>query len=876
MNLPVNLFFEKINIIAFLQFKCQNFLINFYNIFFFFYFFKFFVFYNNNLINFFVNTIFLPNLNNLNIKKNYNFTKLLFVKSLIRKKKYIFKNSLKKKNILIFKNILKKKINGFLFPKSKFYNIMLKSSILKSSVLIKNNFFLIGNFINKFINNANDHFIYQLAYKKIFNLPQPISTTNTLDLFEKKKFLNNFFYFTKVFFLSFEGTLLFNEALKKVKLPYNRYTDVKPFLIFGNSPLKKNIIQTKTILETLLLFNKMSSLFNFVLRKKKKLIKKFGVNINTDIFNSRQSLKKYDNFFYIYRRKEYVLIKNSVFSFFKKYKTINYNNLYKNVKKNETDLFFDDNVKTLSNKFSILNFSNLTRFRVINKKYTSLKILTFLKYLRYLLYTNFNHKKKYFLNYPISIFKKSRYFFRTQMMFKNPYKNLRKIFFLKKNLIKIKKSAFLFHNNFFRKKSFLSINKKKNYFIVLKKKTPFFFTFTLKKKTPFFFTLVKNNNFANHFSMITYSRPILCSRVDFSFFHSFEGFLFLNDKSDLSYLKAELVYSLRKLIYSFSFKNDLQNYILKKYVKTFYASTSIKNTTPEPLRDYLLFDQDLLEFPSNISLQNLFTTTNYATNNYASFDFLKNMSKHRFSALTDKIPIADWLDTLSDKPFLDSLFAPDVTFTIKKIKFKPGYSIIWREAREVFKTSLNLKFRYQKKLTTYLLKFNKIIRNKIYFLFEMQLGNILFNSRLVPDFNWSNLFLENGLVFVNGNGCFNPYTQLYKGDFVQLVVHLKYYIFYRWLLTWMIFKKLRLKNKIAHKLNNLNLPDDKQRSSTLPLWILTNKNFNEDISKYLEIDYFTLSFFILYEPILIDEINPFNFVQLKFNVINLFNWKYIN
>jgi len=225
--------------------------------------------------------------------------------------------------------------------------------------------------------------------------------------------------------------------------------------------------------------------------------------------------------------------------------------------------------------------------------------------------------------------------------------------------------------------------------------------------------------------------------------------------------------------------------------------------------------------------------------------------------------------------YTESLFSSDYSFSIKKIKFKPGYMNLWRNAREVVKTSLNLKFQYQHKLTKYLLKYNKFLKFHTFLIIELQLFNILLKTKIFPDSNSIETFIDNGLIFINNLICKNKYTPLFIGDFIQLIINIKYYILYKWYLNWTIQKKIRLKIKSKKKLNPASLPDDKQKSYTLPNWILTNKDYNNDIPKYLEVDYQTLSVMIIYEPLLWEEINPYNFLETKFGIINLYNWKYI-
>jgi hypothetical protein len=69
-------------------------------------------------------------------------------------------------------------------------------------------------------------------------------------------------------------------------------------------------------------------------------------------------------------------------------------------------------------------------------------------------------------------------------------------------------------------------------------------------------------------------------------------------------------------------------------------------------------------------------------------------------------------------------------------------------------------------------------------------------------------------------------------------------------MNWTNKKRLRLKRKSRKRAASYKHNDEKQRSRLLPDWILFNKHITEDVIKYLEVDYLTLSVFVLYEPFL--------------------------
>jgi hypothetical protein len=115
---------------------------------------------------------------------------------------------------------------------------------------------------------------------------------------------------------------------------------------------------------------------------------------------------------------------------------------------------------------------------------------------------------------------------------------------------------------------------------------------------------------------------------------------------------------------------------------------------------------------------------------------------------------------------------------------------IWREVRNVLKTSLSLNFRYQYRLTKYLSKYNKFIKFKTFLFSEMKLINVLIRSRILFDYSLCHLFIKNNLIYLNGRICSNYNFQLFTGDFIQLIINIKYYIINKWFLNLITKKKI--------------------------------------------------------------------------------------
>ena len=63
----------------------------------------------------------------------------------------------------------------------------------------------------------------------------------------------------------------------------------------------------------------------------------------------------------------------------------------------------------------------------------------------------------------------------------------------------------------------------------------------------------------------------------------------------------------------------------------------------------------------------------------------------------------------------------------------------------------------------------------------------------------------------------------------------------------------------------------KQKSQYTPLWIHNIRYDISDVKPYLEVDYFTLSVFILYDPLFLSYITPNDFPDSRQNTYRLYN-----
>jgi len=212
-----------------------------------------------------------------------------------------------------------------------------------------------------------------------------------------------------------------------------------------------------------------------------------------------------------------------------------------------------------------------------------------------------------------------------------------------------------------------------------------------------------------------------------------------------------------------------------------------------------------------------------------------------------------------------------------RIKYKPGYSIIWRRMRSLFKEVFHLKYRYQHRLTTHLFKYeNNLFKYNLYQKTDNTILFMLIRNKFAYDLSWSTELLNNNYVFINSFVINNPQTTLIKGDFVQLLVHIKFYTVLKWRHGLAFLKKTRASNFAKRKFRPKDIRDGADRNFTYPDWILKLRFYEGEIPTYVEIDFFTLSFFVIYNPFV--EIHRQHYVDYigMPKVVRLYNWKYIN
>ena len=802
---------------------------------------------SNNYINYFFLT------NNFILMNNYRFF-FFFENNLFNFKKSKTNFLIKRNNYFIFKNILKFKkyirlnliLNRFKFKFNTFFKFFFFNNFKK----INKNFNF--NFFKKFIyfNTIKINFYYNKRFHRNFqnligNLISPYSITlfsrkkwirknknfhfslnrfsnktktkrNVL-IIQKKHIINNFFYLNKSLnlqnYLSMPFLIKNNVNYSILKKNNYDFFLSRPYIFLNNSRIKRNFKKYSNFL-LINFYKKYLKFFKFIRRI--NILNRMRIN-NSFVFKNLLSYSK--TIYKVIRGKKFLNLK-SIFNWFSFFNRDDKNYFYFNKKSykrrslyfwrfffsfktkfSKRNKFFKINKLSLNKRLELIKFS-----RRIKKGNLFLKTIRLLKK-----FPNFN-----FIKMKWSI--KSFFLSLKPSLFLNPLKFTTKIFSFNFIWLNLVLSLFKSKNILFFKK----INKPKSFFF-------------LKLKKPFFFSKNKTNFILNRYS-----------------------FIFINN-FHTSFTSLNSFYNFKKIMFSFSHKNEIQRYILRKYSKITF-SINFKN------------------FQSNkffLNKSTFFSSENPILN-FSYFDTFFNKKNELYPFLIqNSANKLNWSYFNNQATFAFNSENDQINFNIRRVKFKPGYMNLWRDARSVLKTSLMLKMKYQYKLTNYLSKYKKFINFKTFLFMEMRIFNVLLKSRLFNNESLLKLFFKNNLIFLNGFNCSNSNFQIFIGDFIQLIINLKYYILYRWFSNLSLKKKNKLKNVLRKKNKTINQSDEKKKSYSFPKWITYSKNIIDDVSNFLETDYLTLSVFVLYEPFIWSDLNAYNLIDQRFTVINLYNWKYI-
>ena len=94
-------------------------------------------------------------------------------------------------------------------------------------------------------------------------------------------------------------------------------------------------------------------------------------------------------------------------------------------------------------------------------------------------------------------------------------------------------------------------------------------------------------------------------------------------------------------------------------------------------------------------------------------------------------------------------------------------------------------------------------------------------------------------------------------------------------MSWSTQKKGRVSKTFYRKFKPSSFNKDIKLVRRLPDWFYDLQYTYTDIPKYFEVDYFTLSIFLIHDNISQERWLPNRADQMDYNSMNMYNWKYI-
>ena len=311
------------------------------------------------------------------------------------------------------------------------------------------------------------------------------------------------------------------------------------------------------------------------------------------------------------------------------------------------------------------------------------------------------------------------------------------------------------------------------------------------------------------------------------FFLFFNNFFFNNNKT---------LFLNFNFLFFFNLKNNKKNYLF------YYIYFKKQNSLLKKKYNYINSLNPIFFKTDNIKLINK-SFSNFKNNYFLKKINILKLSNFNFSN-------TDYYNLLNGK---------------KKLK----KTILNNRNYYMFLNFNNLKNSY--KLTKNIKLKSKLRINNRLLSFEYSLINILINSHLVKSFNDINFLLSSNLIYVN-RVCFNKKNVILNlNDLIEISISNKFYnylYYFRFILEKNI---LKLRLKIWFKIKNKLFLDFNKKIFVNRLF-KSISNYNLIFLNYLEVDFFSLSIFIINKNL---NLFNFNLILKKLLVLYLFrlyNW----
>ena len=211
---------------------------------------------------------------------------------------------------------------------------------------------------------------------------------------------------------------------------------------------------------------------------------------------------------------------------------------------------------------------------------------------------------------------------------------------------------------------------------------------------------------------------------------------------------------------------------------------------------------------------------------------------------------------------------------LKPINTTSRFKLIFNENRKLLIEFFNLKKLRQKKFNRTFINFVKGNSYQMLLMMELNFVNILLRTNLIFSKNLINIFISKKLIYLNGFSIVHTNHTLVPGDRIQFLIDKTFFFLYRYLLNYNI--ELQKKASIvAWKLVRFNFNFYKQKSESVPKWVVDLIHLNAETPKFVEVDYSILTAVVLFKPFFYYDFSFYNLMNINFFLSRLYLWKYI-
>ena len=327
-----------------------------------------------------------------------------------------------------------------------------------------------------------------------------------------------------------------------------------------------------------------------------------------------------------------------------------------------------------------------------------------------------------------------------------------------------------------------------------------------------------------------------CLYIYLNYFNKLLIFYFLFFNSHYYYINSKRYFLNFNFLFFFNLKHNKKNYLY------YYIYFKKQNSLLKKKYNYINSLNPI--FFKNENYKIIYKKVDSVKNSY----FLKKYNNLKFNNFNPNV--IDYYNLLNGKKKLKKTILNNRNY----YKF-----LNFNNITNSSKLTKNIKIKSKLKLNTRLLDF------------EFNIINILINSHLVKSFNDINFLLLNNLIFVNRNYIRKKNLILNLNDLIEITISHKFYNYLCYFRSVLEKNILKLRLKIWFKVKNKLFLDFNKKIFINRLF-KSISNYNLVFFNYLEVDFFSLSIFVINKNLNLLNLNLVIKKLLVVYLFRLYNW----